>query len=58
MSRGDNATSHYGVFLGSERYGGEMTVRDRGGRGREKREVLLALVVDFPDPSPVPSRCP
>ena len=33
VSRGDNATGCYGVFLGSERYGGVMTVRDRGGRG-------------------------
>ena len=38
--------------------GGGMTVLDRGGRGREIRVVLLALVVDCPDPSPVPSRCP
>ena len=58
MSRGEAATSHFRVFPGSERFGGGMTVLNGGGRGRERRVVLLALVVDCPDPSPVPSRCP
>ena len=30
MSRGDNATSHYDVFLGSERYGGNLRCGTEG----------------------------
>ena len=51
MSLGEDAANHFGVFSGSERSGGGMTVRNRGGRGRERRVVLLALVVDFLEPA-------
>ena len=57
-----DVANHLGVCPGAGRYGGGMKERNRGGPGRERRVVLLALVVVFPDPmprgSPVPCRCP
>ena len=52
MSLERDAANHFDVCPGAGRSGGGIEARNRRGRGRERRVVLLALVFAYPGPIP------